>query len=77
MDNQSSAAIAAAPKPLPFPLLAAVLGLMSMFGAISIDMYLPALPALEAVAPVEEAQALSASALTIRAMRSINGLRVN
>lgn len=55
MDNQSSAAIAAAPKPLPFPLLAAVLGLMSMFGAISIDMYLPALPALEAALQADPA----------------------
>ncbi len=46
MNNESSAAAESTP-PLPFPLLAAVLGLMSMFGAISIDMYLPALPALE------------------------------
>lgn len=55
MDNQSPATVAVAPKPLPFPLLAAVLGLMSMFGAISIDMYLPALPALEAALQAEPA----------------------
>lgn len=47
MNNQSSAAARPATA-LPFPVLAAVLGLMSMFGAISIDMYLPALPAMEA-----------------------------
>ncbi len=55
MDNQSPATVAATPKPLPFPLLAAVLGLMSMFGAISIDMYLPALPALEAALQTDPA----------------------
>lgn len=54
MDNQSPAT-SAAPPPLPFPLLAAILGLMSMFGAISIDMYLPALPALEAALQADPA----------------------
>ncbi len=46
MNNQSPAAASPATA-LPFPVLATVLGLMSMFGAISIDMYLPALPSME------------------------------
>lgn len=45
MKNETPAAESAPPP--SFPVLATVLGLMSMFGAISIDMYLPALPALE------------------------------